>query len=99
MSAIISGFLHTDASMRTDKKGNPYVVLTIRERHGEGTRWWRCIFFGEHDGPLRQGNPIAVSGEFDASVYTPPDGSEPKISWTFKVAAILTTREQRGAPR
>jgi hypothetical protein len=41
------------------------------------------------------GEPIAVSGEINAELWTPEDGSEPRLSWKITADAVLTARRQR----
>ena len=47
---------------------------------------------------MKVGEPIAVSGEINAELWTPEDGSEPRLSWKITADAVLTAR-RRGKRR
>lgn len=93
--AIVSGVLTRAAQQRTSKSGNPYVLATVRDGNGDAVRWWSVIAFNAASMgeilKLREGDPIAISGEFDAEIYR-PDGKEPRVSWKITADAILSAR-------
>jgi hypothetical protein len=63
---IVSGVLYRAPETRAGKSGKPYVLATVREKHGDATRWWRCFVFDDAPSEaiicLSAGDPIAVSG-------------------------------------
>jgi hypothetical protein len=97
--AIVSGALHKAAEERTSKAGKPFATLTLRENVNSSTRWWKAIAFDEVTiavlKELSAGAPIAVSGEIDAEIWTPEDGSSPRVSWKITVDAVLSARRRR----
>jgi hypothetical protein len=100
--AIVSGVLFKAPVSKTSKAGKPYVLATIREGSGERTRWWTCFAFSdaliEELVRLGDGDPLAVSGEFDADVYA-PDGSAPRVNWRITVDAVISARRKAPAKR
>ena len=94
--AIVSGALHKSAEERTSKNGNPFATFTIRESLNGATRWWQAIAFDEASIAavlsLKVGEPIAVSGEFSAELWTPEGGGEPRLSWKITADAVLSAK-------
>jgi hypothetical protein len=99
--AIVSGILHKAPEVKTAKSGSSYAILTLREKSGQVTRWWKVFVFGEalREEALRfvEGEPIAVAGEFDASIWA-PEGREPRVNWTMTADAILSARKPKAKP-
>ncbi len=93
--AIVIGVVFRAPVAKTSKAGKPYVSAIIREGSGETTRWWKVFVFGksaiEEIGRLGEGDPIAVAGEFDCSLYAPAD-AETRLSWTIRADTILSAR-------
>jgi hypothetical protein len=100
--AIVSGVLHRAPETRTSKSGKPYVLTTVREKHGEATRWWRCFVFDEaaiqEIARLSADDPIAVSGEFDCETYAPA-GAESRLSWTIRADAVVSAKAKPKASK
>ena len=101
--AIVSGALHKAAEERTSKAGKQFATLTLRENFNGSTRWWRVVAFDEASIAaalsMKVGEPIAVSGEINAELWTPEDGSEPRLSWKITADAVLTARHHgKGRP-
>jgi single-stranded DNA-binding protein len=100
--AIVSGALHKAAEERISKAGKQFATLTLRENVNGSTRWWKAIAFDEGAiavlKELSAGAPIAVAGEIDAEIWTPEDGSSPRVSWKLTVDAVLSAR-RRGERR
>ena len=95
--AIVSGVLFRAPAVKTSKAGKPYVIATIRSGSGEHVRWWSCLVFNasaiEEIAELGDGEPIAVTGEFDAELYAPA-GGESRLGWKIVADAILSTRRK-----
>lgn len=95
--AIVSGVLFKAPASKVSKGGKPYVTLTIREGSGEAARWWRAVIFGESaiEEALRlgDGEPISVAGDFDAELYSRPDGA-PRITWRITVDSVLSAHRK-----
>jgi single-stranded DNA-binding protein len=95
--AIVSGALHKAAEERTSKPGKRFASL--HENVNSSTRWWRVVAFDEASIAavllLRVGEPIVVSGETNAELWAPEDGSEPRLSWKVTADAVLTARRLR----
>jgi hypothetical protein len=76
-----------------------FATLTLRENVNGSTRWWRVVAFDEASIAavlsMKVGEPIAVSGEINAELWTPEDGSEPRLSWKITADAVLTARRHR----
>jgi hypothetical protein len=93
--AIATGVLVKAPVEKTSKAGKPYVLATIRSGSGEAVRWWKAFVFSESAieeiKRLGDGDPIAVAGEFDCSVYAPA-GAETRLNWTIRADAILSAR-------
>ena len=93
--AIVSGVIFKAPQTKTSKAGKPYAIATIREGTGERVRWWKAFVFNEFaiEEILRlgDGDPIAVSGEFDCQAYK-TDAGEDRLSWSIMVDAVLSTR-------
>jgi hypothetical protein len=96
--AIVSGAFHKAPDVKTAKSGSTYAVLTVREKTGQPTRWWKVFVFGEalREEALRfgEGEPIALAGEFDASIWA-PEGREPRVSLSLTADAILSARKPK----
>jgi single-stranded DNA-binding protein len=92
---LLSGVLFLPPASKVSKAGKPYAFATIREGSGQAARWWKCFIFSESaiEEVLRlgEGEPLAVSGEFDCELYTPPSG-ESRLSWRVTADAILSAR-------
>jgi single-stranded DNA-binding protein len=96
---LLSGVLFRAPTRKTSKNGNAYVFATIREGNGDAARWWKAFFF--HDSAieaverLSEGEAVAVSGTFEAKIYT-PEGKEARIDLSLAVDAVLSLKP---APR
>ena len=94
--AIVSGIIFKAPQTKTSKAGKPYAIATIREGTGERVRWWKAFVFNEFaiEEILRlgDGDPIAVSGEFDCELWTPEGGGESRLSWKITANAILSAK-------
>jgi hypothetical protein len=99
--AIVSGVIHKAPDPKTAKSGSTYAALTLREKTGQATRWWKVFVFGDElrDEALRfsEGEPIAVAGEFDASIWA-PEGREPRVNLSLTADAILSARKPKAKP-
>jgi hypothetical protein len=93
--AIVSGVLFKAPASKISKAGKSYVVATVREGSGEATRWWKVFVFSESAIAdilqLNDGELIAIAGEFDCELYTPP-GGESRLSWKIMADAVLSAR-------
>jgi single-stranded DNA-binding protein len=94
--AIASGTLHKAAEERTSKAGNPFATFTLREKVNGSTRWWSVVAFDDASIAavlsMKVGEPIAVSGEFSAELWTPEGGGEPRLSWKITADAVLSAK-------
>jgi single-stranded DNA-binding protein len=94
--AIVSGTLHKAAEERTSKAGNPFATFTLREKVNGSTRWWSVVAFDEASIAtvlsMKVGEPIAVSGEFSAELWTPEGGGEARLSWKITADAVLSAK-------
>jgi len=97
MKSIIAGSLAKPPVEKTSAKGNSYLLATIAEKNGDKTRWITCFVFGDVElGQFRLmqvGEPVCVSGEINAEIYTPA-GGEPRVSWSIVVDGVLTARQK-----
>jgi hypothetical protein len=95
----VSFALHKAAEERTSKPGKRFATLTLHENVNSSTRWWRVVAFDEASIAavlsLRVGEPIAVSGEINAELWAPEDGSEQRLSWKVTADTVLTARRLR----
>jgi hypothetical protein len=93
--AIVSGVIFKAPQTKTTKAGKPYAIATIREGTGERVRWWKAFVFNEFSIEeilrLGDGDPIAVSGEFDCELCPPP-GGESRVSWKITAYAVLSAK-------
>ena len=73
--ALVNGALHKAAEERTSKAGTRFSTFTLREKVNGSTRWWSVVAFDEASIAavlsMKVGEPIAVSGEFSAELWTP----------------------------
>jgi hypothetical protein len=99
--ALVSGALFKAPQIKMSKSGKPYILATIRSGSGQAVRWWKCFVFAElaieEISRLGDGDPIAVSGEFDCELYSPA-GAESRLNWRITADAILSTK-RRSAPK
>ena len=102
MRGIVSGCLSGQPIEKTSKNGKPYLLATIVEKIGDRKRWIKAFVFSEsaceEARRLADGDPIAVAGEIDASVYQ-PDNGEPRVSWSITVDALISARREPKAER
>jgi hypothetical protein len=96
--AVVSGAIFRPPAQKMTKAGRPFAFLTIRSGMGETVKWWRVFAFSEavveEIMQLGDGEPIAVSGEFDAEIYAPDDAA-PRISWKITADAIISAKRPR----
>jgi hypothetical protein len=94
--AIVSGALHKTAEERTLRARNQFATFTIRENVNGSSRWWRAVAFDEASIAavlsMKVGEPVAVSGEFSAELWTPEGGGEPRLSWNITADAVLSAK-------
>ena len=94
--AIVAGALFKAPASKVSKAGKSYVLATIREGKGDAARWWKAFIFGDdamaHVLRLGDGDPLAVSGEFDCQAYR-TDAGEDRLSWSIMVDAVLSARK------
>lgn len=94
--AIVIGALFRAPQTKISKAGKPYAIATIREGTGERVRWWKAFVFNaaiEEVMRLGDGEPIAVSGEFDCELYAPASG-ESRLSWKITVDGVLSAQRK-----
>ena len=100
--AIVAGVVFRAPVEKISKAGRPYVLATIRSGSGEAVRWWKAFVFSESAieeiKRLEDGDPIAVTGEFDCSIYAPA-GAETRLSWSIRVDAVLSARAKPKASK
>ena len=93
--ALVNGALHKAAEERTSKAGTRFSTFTLREKVNGSTRWWRVVAFDEASIAavlsMKVGEPIAVSGEFNAELWT-PEGGESRLSWKITADAVLSAK-------
>jgi single-stranded DNA-binding protein len=93
--ALVNGALHKAAEGRTSKAGTRFSTFALREKVNGSTRWWSVVAFDEASIAavlsMKVGEPIAVSGEFSAELWT-PEGGEPRLSWQITADAILSAK-------
>lgn len=92
---LVNGTLHRAPESRTSKAGNAFVMATIRERDGDGSRFWRIFAFGETARGelerLREGDALCVQGAMRAEIFT-PDGGEARVSLSVTADHVLALR-------
>ena len=93
--ALVNGALHKAAEERTSKAGTRFSTFTLRENVNGSTRWWSVVAFDEASIAavlsMKVGEPITVSGEFSAELWT-PEGGEPRLSWKITADAVLSAK-------
>lgn len=91
--AIISGTLAKLPIRRVSKAQKTYLVATVRDREA----WWSVLIFDELDiatlEAMSVGEPIAVAGAFEATVWS-PGGRGPRVNLSLMADAILTARHE-----
>jgi hypothetical protein len=96
--AIVAGALVKAPVSKTSKAGKSYVLATIREGKGDAARWWKAFIFGGSAMAevlrLGDGDPLAVSGEFDCQPYR-TDAGEERQNWSIMVDAVLSARKAK----
>jgi Single-strand binding protein family len=94
--ALVNGALHKAAEGRTSKAGTRFSTFALREKVNGSTRWWSVVAFDEASIAavlsMKVGEPIAVSGEFSAELWTPEGGGEPRLSWKITADAVLSAK-------
>ena len=97
--AIVSGSIHKAPEERVSKAGKPFATFKLRENVNGSTRWWSAIAFDAAAITavlaMKDGEPISISGEINAEIWTPEASSEPRLSWKITADAILTARQQK----
>jgi single-stranded DNA-binding protein len=98
---IVLGTLYRAPESRIAKSGKAYVTATPREDVAGETRWWRITGFSEsvsHEMlTLHDGDPVAVSGSFTASIYEASTG--PRLSLSVVVDKLLTATKPKAAAK
>jgi hypothetical protein len=93
--ALVNGALHKAAEERTSKAGTRFSTFTLRENVNGATRWWSVVAFDEASIAavlsMKVGEPIAVSGEFNAELWT-PEGCDPRLSWKITADSVLSAK-------
>jgi hypothetical protein len=102
MRGITSGCLTGPPIEKISKPGKAYLLATIVEKNGDKTRWIKAFIFSESACEevrrLSDGDPIAVAGEIDATIYAPP-GAEPRVNWSIMVDAVISAHRKPKAKR
>lgn len=102
MRGIASGCLSGQPIEKTSKAGKPYTLATIVEKIGDKKRWIKAFIFSElaceEVRRLSDGDPIAVAGEIDASVYQ-PDSGDARVNWSIVVDGVVSARRKPKAKR
>jgi single-stranded DNA-binding protein len=97
--AIVSGAMHKAAEERISKAEKRFATFKLRENVNGSTRWWSVIAFDEAAIAavlvVKDGEPVAISGEITAELWTPEAGGQPRLSWKIIADAVLTARRQR----
>lgn len=92
---LLPGVLHKAPVRKTAKTGRPYVLATLREVNGDAMRWWKLFVFHESAieeiERLGEGDVIAASGIFEATIWT-PEGKQPRVSLSLTADAILSAK-------
>jgi hypothetical protein len=95
---LLNAVLHKPAARRISKAGKPYLIATVRDGAGPDAKWWTVFAFSESAiealEPLNEGEAIAASGTFEASVWA-PEGREPRVNLTMTADAILSARKPK----
>lgn len=93
---IVTGSMFKEPSERTSAKGTSFLTFKIRATSGGTTQWFNAIAFSAEAVDaikcIQPGEPIAVAGDIDADIYTPPN-SDPRVSFKITVDAVLTARK------
>jgi hypothetical protein len=96
--AIVSDALFKAPVSKTSKTGKPYVFATVREGKGDAARWWKAFIFSADAMAevllLGDGDPMAVSGEFDCQAYKTEAGDD-RLSWSIMVDGVLSARKPK----
>ena len=99
--AVVNVVMVKTAVEKISKNGKRYAIATLREKNGQGTRWWKAFVFSESAIEailsISDGEPIAVSGEFDCELYAPA-GGESRLSWKITVDGVLSARKPKVKP-
>lgn len=100
---LVSGTLHRVPEFRTAKSGASFAKLSLREQTGPATQWWSVICFSETalaelEG-MSAGDAISARGRFEAEVYSPAGGGEPRVSLSLIADAVLPLKKPAAKPR
>ena len=68
------------------------IARSIREDAYRRNSAWLRIHRAEFVLSKKVGEPIAVSGEFSAELWTPEGGGEPRLSWKITADAVLSAK-------
>lgn len=99
MSARVlpSGVLHKPPTRRTSKNGRAYLIASVRDGNGPDAKWWTVFVFSEFAieelEALVEGDAIAASGSFEASIWA-PEGREPRVNLSLTADAILSAHRK-----
>ncbi len=100
--AIVSGVIYKAPEAKTAKSGSTYAALTLREKTGQATRWWKVFVFSdalrEEVLRLSDGEPLSVAGEFSAEVWA-PEGREPRVNLSLTADGVLSARRPKPKPK
>ena len=100
--AIVSGVIHKAPEAKTAKAGSTYAALTLREKTGQATRWWKVFVFSdalrEEVLRLSDGEPLSVAGEFSVDVWS-PEGREPRVNLSLIADGLLSARRPKAKPK
>jgi hypothetical protein len=95
---LLSGILFRAPTRKTSKTGHPFVIAKVREGSGDAARWWTIFVFSESAieeiERLGDGEAIAASGTFEATIWT-PEGREPRVNLTMTADAILSAHRPK----
>ena len=95
---IVSGSLTKPPQRKISAKGNPYLLLNLREGNGDAARYWAGFVFSEFAieqiDAMQVGEPLAVAGDFAAEIYK-PDVKEPRVSLKITIDGVMSPRRPK----
>lgn len=95
---LLNAVVHKTPARRISRAGKPYLITTLRAGAGPDAKWWTLFAFSETAiealEPLVEGEAIAASGTFEASVWV-SEGREPRVNLTIYADAILSAHKPK----
>jgi hypothetical protein len=96
---LVTGTLLKPPSRLIAKSGKCYVAASLKTRDGEAVSFWKLLAFSEtvQEDLLRlgEGEHLSAQGALRAEIYSPANGSEPRINFSCMVNAILAAKQPR----